>query len=1172
MLRAPRSALNFESKRGQIGEAAPAIGATISFMNTKSTFDFGRETEPLKLWQWALFGALLVFALVWRILLHGGCQGSDDLTTWSMATSLSQGKAIPNVVTNYVTSGRYGPAFAVAVFLKLFGNHEWATLIYPIITSLVGIAVLFAAVRFLGADFWVSLIAAGSLAVNAIDISCATILFPDGPGAVFAILGIFGVLLRIANLGRQLPPPAVGRVDPFGLACGLSVYWAFMHKESVLTFMLLLVILPSVIWVFSEREMRKNIVRIVGSAIMGIVILALAEHLFHLIVFDDFLHRWKVVLKGHDSWFDAYKKSGASLNKIGMLANAWTQFWTRFPSTVVTIIAALGISIFQATNGRGRDFRSLLGIAFVLLALSSINETASVYEFEPRRYTHIVTFSLLVIAGAFGHFQFRWVGIFCSGLLLALAAWFGWSKEYAFNRGQQVKLSYDRKINEWLHESERSPANPVYLDGFTFMSVQALSGFQDLTGLGVTLLRKGSARYGALVANKLHNNSWVVYSPRGNEIVKRSYPFEGRISNYLIMPAPNWKVARVLPNDNAQGQCAIVFKVVDSECTTNPADHTRASPTKSWHLIKAAGKAMVPPAIQETSEVIVKSSETQKLTFESTASELTAGGAKTSNKVVFYSLRVDRPDIGHDGLKKVLAGFELHVRSPSGQWHSLGMQKRLLCYDSDPVFSAFQNDFSPDAVRLEVTIDQPGRYQLTTPRIELLPQSVTQSVSMPDPESIKRRDRSPKVAEPILSQPQSGKKPTPGEQFKTVTPDGAWCWFSEPRAVQKDGKVVAGWVTADGSIQVGKFGADGQPERTVTIYEKLERDDHDNPAFLFLPDGRLAAFFTMHGKDDMLLRITEKPGDIEGWSALRKLGMSDKKKGPVGITYANPVILSGENNRILLFFRGSDINPNVSVSEDLCATWSRPKTLFRRKESPSPNPPYVRYWDDGKGRVDILFTDGHPRFDEKNRVHFMRYEKEAFWKADGTKIGTMESLPLDLESADLLYDGSAGRGWIWDISEDKDGKPVVAYTRFPGDTKEGLGRDHRYHYCHWDGKQWEDHEVAQAGRWLPQTKPEEQEREPFYSPGIAIDKADASVLYYSAVVKERLELIRAATSDGGISWTRTPLTQNSLNDNVRPVTVRNAQNGTIALMWMNLRLYQHYTNYDASIRMWQDAR
>ena len=106
-----------------------------------------------------------------------------------------------------------------------------------------------------------------------------------------------------------------------------------------------------------------------------------------------------------------------------------------------------------------------------------------------------------------------------------------------------------------------------------------------------------------------------------------------------------------------------------------------------------------------------------------------------------------------------------------------------------------------------------------------------------------------------------------GEEFAKASDDGAWCWFSEPKAVRRDGKVFTGWVTRNGSIEASVIDAKGQVLQTAMLHEKLQLDDHDNPAFLFLADGRLAAFYCTHGNDDLFLRITEKPGMVFKYSA-----------------------------------------------------------------------------------------------------------------------------------------------------------------------------------------------------------------------------------------------------------------------------------------------------------------
>lgn len=396
---------------------------------------------------------------------------------------------------------------------------------------------------------------------------------------------------------------------------------------------------------------------------------------------------------------------------------------------------------------------------------------------------------------------------------------------------------------------------------------------------------------------------------------------------------------------------------------------------------------------------------------------------------------------------------------------------------------------------------------------------------------------------------------------RIFTPDGAWCWFSDPRAVYRDGRIIAGWVTADGSIQVGARSLAGGELTVATLAPQFERDDHDHPTLVFLPDGRLSAFYSRHSKGDMFLATTVRPGDFTAWSPSRELGFLDPARGPRGITYANPFVLSAEDHAFWVFWRGSDFKPTFSISRDGGATWEPQRTLISQQGRDSGNRPYVKYWSDGRGRIDVIFTDGHPRNEAANSVYFVRYERGAFWRADGTRIGTLDDLPLQPAQCDRIYDGAtAGRAWIWSVVEDAEGNPVVGYTRLPAE------QDHRYHYARWDGSRWADHEITAGGSWFPQTPAGEKEREPHYSGGLSIDPANPARVYVSLPINGVFEIREFSTRDGGATWTSVPVTANSAADNVRPFVVPGTPAGQTVVLWMHNLSYSHYTRYETQLR------
>ena len=408
----------------------------------------------------------------------------------------------------------------------------------------------------------------------------------------------------------------------------------------------------------------------------------------------------------------------------------------------------------------------------------------------------------------------------------------------------------------------------------------------------------------------------------------------------------------------------------------------------------------------------------------------------------------------------------------------------------------------------------------------------------------------------------------PAEAFADFTADGTWCWFSNPRAVSRDGKTYAGWVTQDGSIQAAELNHASGRVTTVNLHKQYQRDDHDNPSFLFLPDGRLMAFYSQHnvGKFAPAIhsRTTVRAGDFAEWMPEVALPIQDDSGGKSGISYCNPHLLSDEKNTLYLFYRGKTWKPTVSKSADGGKTWTPAQVVFSRAGLPPGNRPYAQYASNGKDRIHLLFTDGHARNEARNSVYYACYRSGAFYKADGTRICGVDELPIRPEQADCIYDATKTgvRAWVWDLAFDKNDSPVVAYTRLPAET------DHRYHYARWDGKQWQDTELCAGGKWFPQTPPGKKEGEPHYSSGLSLDHSDPSVVYLSRPVNGVREIERWATADNGKSWKSEAVTANSKFDNVRPIVVRNHASDGPTVLWMNLNgFYVNYLNYHTAIKM-----
>lgn len=390
-----------------------------------------------------------------------------------------------------------------------------------------------------------------------------------------------------------------------------------------------------------------------------------------------------------------------------------------------------------------------------------------------------------------------------------------------------------------------------------------------------------------------------------------------------------------------------------------------------------------------------------------------------------------------------------------------------------------------------------------------------------------------------------------------LTNDGAWNWIEDPRAVHIEGRrnrTYAGWVNRHGDLQIGAYDHASDRSEIVTLKNHWEVDDHDSPSILVLPDRRLMVFYTRHNLIGLYSQTTTRPEDISAWEPEITVVKTART------TYSQPVYLADEK-LIYVFWRGESWKPTFATSRD-GKTWSAPRILVEQKGHEAEGiRPYFKIASDGKSTFHIAFTDGHPRDEPTNSIYYLKYVHGAFYKADGTRIGTMDTLPIQPSDSDIVYDAkpSKVRAWIWDVAQDSTGNPVIAYARFPKET------DHRYHYAHWIGDHWLDTELVAAGGWFPQTPAGEHEREPHYSGGLALDHADPSIVYLSRKIDGMFEIERWITKNGGKTWRSTAITSKSTHPNVRPIVARNVGGGEYVL-WMQGD-YVHWIDYHTGIML-----
>ena len=404
---------------------------------------------------------------------------------------------------------------------------------------------------------------------------------------------------------------------------------------------------------------------------------------------------------------------------------------------------------------------------------------------------------------------------------------------------------------------------------------------------------------------------------------------------------------------------------------------------------------------------------------------------------------------------------------------------------------------------------------------------------------------------------------------RTFNDDGAWCWFEDERAIIHNGKLIIGSVAAgahdssrSGDIDAAVYSINDGSGTVVELHDALQRDDHNSPAFVVRPDGRVLAMYAKHGPENHVYYRISSSTDLTQWDAEKTITPSDSSR----ITYSNLYYLPAENQptgRIYDFFRGYDnsFKPSWMYSDDWGESWNVGGVYITFTDPDNPTfkqRPYVRYNSNGRDEVHFLFTEAHPR-NYPNSLYHAYYKGGKLYRTDGTFISNLADGPITPASATRIFAGDANNvAWGSDIELDPDGRPIAVFSVFKSFS------DHRYHYARWDGAQWIDNEIAYAGTGLYQAEQE-------YTGLISIDPNDTDTVYISADVDPETgaplpsghyEIFRGHRA-GGSEWIWTPITPNASADNLRPIVPR-WDDAHTALLWMR-GTYTAYTNYNLDV-------
>ena len=402
-----------------------------------------------------------------------------------------------------------------------------------------------------------------------------------------------------------------------------------------------------------------------------------------------------------------------------------------------------------------------------------------------------------------------------------------------------------------------------------------------------------------------------------------------------------------------------------------------------------------------------------------------------------------------------------------------------------------------------------------------------------------------------------------------VAAEGAWCWFADPRALHyenKEGtinKTYIGYIDIHGNIKAMQYDFQKKEQEEVLIRSYFQPDDHNNPTFLVLPDERIMIFYSRHTDEPCFYyRVSRIPGDIT------TLGEEKRIETKNNTTYPSPFILSDDPEHIYLCWRGIGWHPTIAKlslpddKDEVDVVWGPCQIVQSTGVRP-----YAKYMSNGKDKIYLTYTTGHPDNELPNFLYFNYIDIKTLQLTDvrGTVLSTIADGTFKVNKTgdyakqypSTVVDNPSERDWVWQIASDRNGNPVIAMVRI-SDNKES----HDYYYAKWNGHEWKKTFLINAGGHFHQTP----NLEKCYSAGMAIDPSNVNEVYCSLPVEGKYgkvyEIVRFIMSEDGEVISKEAVTKDSQLNNVRPYMIPASEGTPLRLTWM----YGNYYDWIVSLQ------
>ncbi len=291
----------------------------------------------------------------------------------------------------------------------------------------------------------------------------------------------------------------------------------------------------------------------------------------------------------------------------------------------------------------------------------------------------------------------------------------------------------------------------------------------------------------------------------------------------------------------------------------------------------------------------------------------------------------------------------------------------------------------------------------------------------------------------------SGTHIEPGDTLATRYQSGA---YSTGGYVFQHDRTYMGWVEDEGTIVVAQYDHDTDEYKRVVVHKQLESDDHNNPAVVILPDGRIMAVYSMHTNEPyMYFRVSKYPEDISEWNDewfyYCETDTETESSNGYNATYPTVFMVHDDegitgNDVIYVGWRGVHWKPtfakfsmpdengqlSVVMGQTQFANTTYGYSTYDGSDAPnaktdggktdSGRRPYTKYdYDYERNKIYITFTANHPDNDKRNHIYYiyLNIEDQGLYTV---KDNFLQPLPKENKQqyASLGAEGTSGQWGI----------------------------------------------------------------------------------------------------------------------------------------------------------------